>query len=57
MVIGKPEKVLILDGTKILAEHVRSYDKGQEIEDAAHIAALAPGRSAPRTELFDKIVI
>lgn len=39
-VMGKPDKVLILEGTKILAEHVRSYDKGQQIEDAVHIAEL-----------------
>jgi transposase len=39
-VIGKPGKVLILDGANILSEHVRSYDKGQQIEDPVHIAEL-----------------
>ena len=39
-VIGKPDKILIIDGTRLLATHVRSYDKAQQIEDPLHIAEL-----------------
>ncbi len=39
-VIGKPDKITILDGEDIIAEHQRSYDKGQQIEDAKHIDDL-----------------
>jgi len=33
--------VRVLDGTTELARHDRSYDRGQAVEDAAHLAALA----------------
>lgn len=33
-------KVIILDGVNVIAEHARSYDKGQQIERAEHIAQL-----------------
>jgi transposase len=33
--------VRVLDGTAEVARHVRSYDRGQRVEDAAHLAALA----------------
>src|SRR5208282_5946591 len=35
-----PDEVRIVDGQHILARHRRSYDKGAQIEDAAHIQAL-----------------
>lgn len=47
-VIGKTDKVLILDGSKVLAEHQRSYDKGQQIEDPAHIAELVERKRLAR---------
>ncbi|MFX4443195.1 hypothetical protein ABTA64_19555, partial [Acinetobacter baumannii] len=34
------EYVRIVDGIKVVAEHERSFDKGQQIEQAAHIEAL-----------------
>lgn len=34
------EQVRILDGPSILATHTRSFDRGQQIEDPAHIQAL-----------------
>lgn len=40
-VLGKPNKILILDGVNIIAEHERCYDRGQQIEQEAHIKALA----------------
>jgi hypothetical protein len=35
------EWVRLIDGTLEVARHKRSYDKGQRIEDEAHLAALA----------------
>jgi len=40
--------VRIVDGSEILACHRRSYDKGTQIEDPAHVAALAADKCAAR---------
>jgi hypothetical protein len=40
--------VRIIDGQHILAYHRRSYDKGAQIEDAAHIQALVEQKHAAR---------
>jgi Caspase domain len=40
--------VRIVDGQHILARHRRSYDKGAQIEDAAHIQALVEQKHAAR---------
>jgi len=40
------EEVRILDGHNLLARHPRSYDKGAQIEDPAHIAALVAEKHA-----------
>ena len=42
------EDVRILDGHSLLARHVRSYDKGAQIEDPAHIEALIAQKHAAR---------
>ena len=39
-VVADPEQVRILDGQAVAASHPRSYDKGAQIEDPAHIAKL-----------------
>jgi hypothetical protein len=39
-VVATPTQVRLLDGSEVVAIHTRSYDKGQQIEDPAHIAAL-----------------
>ena len=39
-VVASPREVRILDGAEVLASHVRSYDKGRQIENPAHIEAL-----------------
>jgi transposase len=39
-VLADPERVRILDGVKVVATHVRSYDSKQQIEERAHIDAL-----------------
>ena len=40
-VVADPQQVRILDGQAILATHPRSYDRGAQIEIAAHIETLA----------------
>ncbi len=39
-VLATPHQVRVLDGTEEVARHARSYDKGEQIEDPAHIEAL-----------------
>lgn len=39
-VVADPDRVRILDGAEVVACHMRSYDKGQQIENPAHIATL-----------------
>jgi hypothetical protein len=39
-VVATPAQVRLVDGAEVVAIHTRSYDKGQQIEDPAHIAAL-----------------
>jgi len=38
--VATPAEVRILDGSQLIACHSRSHDKGQQIEDPAHIEAL-----------------
>jgi hypothetical protein len=42
------ERVRIADGATIIAEHRRSYDRGQQIEDPAHIQDLVQVKRAGR---------
>ena len=35
-----PQRVRILDGAELIAEHARSYDRGAQVEDPDHIATL-----------------
>jgi hypothetical protein len=39
-ILSTPENVRILDGEKIVAEHQRSFNKGDQIESPEHIADL-----------------
>ena len=39
-VLAQLDQIIILDGTTIIAQHMRSYDKGQTIEQESHIKAL-----------------
>jgi transposase len=43
-----PERVRILDGATLLTEHARSYDRGAQIEDPAHIEELAARKRQAR---------
>ena len=47
-VLADPHEVRIVDGAELLASHPRSYDKGAQIEVAAHIAALVADKRAAR---------
>jgi hypothetical protein len=39
-VVASPTTVRVLDGAALIAAHARSYDKGEQVEDPTHIAAL-----------------
>ena len=47
--LADPHEVRIVDGAEVLACHRRSYDKGAQIEDAAHVqsAGRAEARRSP----------
>lgn len=47
-VLASPTEVRVVDGATVIARHARSYDQGQQIEDAAHLAALTALKSAAR---------
>jgi transposase len=47
-VLADPEEVRIADGAHIIARHRRSYDKGEQIEEPAHIQALVDYKRAAR---------
>jgi len=47
-VLADPREVRIADGGTVLARHPRSYDKGNQIEDAAHIQALTAAKHTAR---------
>jgi transposase len=46
--LAEPHELRIVDGVQVLARHVRSYDKGAQIEDPAHIAGLVAEKRAAR---------
>ena len=47
-VLADPHEVRIVDGAEVLAVHRRSYDKGAQIEVAAHVQALVEQKRAAR---------
>ena len=47
-VVASPTEVRVLDGVELIARHRRSYDRGAQIEDAAHIQALVADKQAAR---------
>jgi hypothetical protein len=47
-VVASPQQVRILDGAQLLACHRRSYDRGAQIEDGAHIETLVAHKRAAR---------
>ncbi len=50
------DTVRILDGNAVVATHVRSWDRGQQIEDAAHVQALVEEKRRARFHRgFDRL--
>jgi hypothetical protein len=49
-VLADAAQVRIVDGRQVLACHRRSYDKGAQIEDPAHVAALVADKRAARQQ-------
>ena len=47
-VLADPDTVRIVDGAEVLACHPRSYDKGAQIEEPAHLQALVDEKRAAR---------
>jgi hypothetical protein len=55
-VLADANRLRIVDGQAIVASHPRSFDKGQQIEDPAHIRALvAWKRQARRHRATDRL--
>jgi transposase len=42
------DTVRILDGQQVIAQHPRSFDRGAQVEDSVHVAALAADKRAAR---------
>ena len=47
-VLADTERVRLVDAVSVVAEHARSYDRGAQIEDPAHLAALCEHKRAAR---------
>jgi transposase len=47
-VLASLDRVRIVDGQEVIANHPRSFDRGAQIEDPAHIAALVADKRAAR---------
>ena len=47
-VLASLDSVRILDGQELIATHRRSFDRGAQIEDSAHVAALVADKRAAR---------
>jgi transposase len=55
-VLAETDRLRIVDGQTIVASHPRSFDKGQQIEDPAHVQALvAWKRQARRHRATDRL--
>jgi transposase len=48
IVLASLERVRVVDGGEVIATHPRSFDRGAQIEDPAHIAALVADKRAAR---------
>jgi len=58
VVLASEHRVRVLDGTELVAEHARSYDRDRQIEDRAHIDALvAQKRAAHKARATDRLLI
>ena len=48
VVLASEQRVRILDGERVVAVHQRSFDRGQQIEDPEHVAALVAAKREAR---------
>lgn len=48
VVLATPREVRVLDAGTEVARHVRSYDRGQRVEDPAHVEALVAAKRQAR---------
>jgi transposase len=48
VVVASLDTVRVLDGLETVAKHARSWDRGQQIEEAHHVQALVQAKSAAR---------
>ena len=56
VVLASETTVRVLDGEEVLAAHARSYDRGAQIEDPAHVAGLVEEkREARRHRHMDRL--
>jgi transposase len=56
VVVASTSQVRVLSGMDVIATHPRSYDRGQQIEDAAHIEALVEQKRQGREHrLLDRL--
>src|SRR5450432_3096972 len=55
-VLAEPDRLRIVEGQAIVASHPRSYDKGEQIEDPAHLQTLVDWkRRARRHRATDRL--
>ena len=47
-VVASPEQVRLFEGTECVAQHPRSYGKGEQIEDPAHLEGLIEAKRQAR---------
>ena len=47
-VLASPQHIRVLDGEVEVASHLRSFDKGDQVEDPAHLAALVAWKRQAR---------
>jgi Mu transposase-like protein len=47
-VLAEPDRLRILDAQHVVASHARSYGKGEQIEDPAHLQALVAQKRGAR---------
>jgi len=55
-VLASPSRVRILDGSAVVADHARSYSRGDQVEDQRHIEALVLAkRHSHKHRGFDRL--
>jgi hypothetical protein len=51
------ERVRIVDGIRVIAEHQRSFDKGKQVENTEHVSALeSEKKGASRARGMDRLL-